>query len=226
MKSINFIALMGGVLLTGNYALAESQFSVRAEAGLSGYGGAFLYQVNPNISLALGYNGGKINWKDSVRINNIDYDLDMHNDMAYLNAIVYPWGMSDHTWLGSIYTTVGIGYLNNEYDLHRYFAPGEKRPAKINKYISKNVAVDVKGYLDYPTTIAPYIGFGLSPQINDRWGIFAEVGTYYTGSAYAHVTHLNDQYVGNLKIKTDYKLDNETIFTWYPIAKLGVVYRF
>lgn len=226
MKLINAITLMGLLSLLGNSAMAESPFSIRTEAGLSGYGGAVMYQVTPNVSLALGYNGGKLNWKDSVRIDNIDYNLDMNNDMTYLNAMIYPWGASDGTWLKSLYTTVGIGYVGNEYDLHRHFKPGDKRPPIINKYVPKNFSVDVKGYMDYPSTISPYIGFGLAPQINEHWGVFAEVGTYYMGNASIHLTHINNYYVNDLAVKTDYKLDDEVIFTWYPVAKIGLTYTF
>lgn len=224
MKFIEVITL--GTLLLSSSAMADSAVSVRAEAGLAGYGGAIMYQVSPSVSLAVGYNGGETNWKDNVSINNINYNLDMNNNMTYLNAMVYPWGVSDHTWLRSIYTTVGIGYVDNQYDLQRYFQAGEKRPPVMNKFFPKNVSVDVRGYMDYENSIAPYVGLGISPQFNDRWGMFAEIGTYYMGNAYVHLTHINNHYVNDMAVKTDYKVDDEMVFVWYPVAKLGLTYRF
>ncbi len=39
------------------------------------------------------------------------------------------------------------------------------------------------GYdLDYSNDIAPYLGLGFAPKINNNWGVFGEVGAYYTGN--------------------------------------------
>ncbi len=36
--------------------------------------------------------------------------------------------------------------------------------------------------LDYSNNISPYLGLGYSPRINQNWGVFGEVGAYYTGN--------------------------------------------
>lgn len=226
MKNLSKLIALGGILAITTSTFAENPFSVRAEGGLTGYGGAVLYEVNPYVSLALGYNGGQVNWKDNIKINNIDYNLKMNNDTSYLNALIHPWGTSNSLWARSFYTAVGIGYIGDNYDVERYFAAGEKRPSQLNKFVPKSVAVDTKGYLDYSSTISPYLGLGISPQINKNWSVFAEIGAYYTGDAQIHITEINGVNVQNLSQRTDYQLDDEEIFRWHPVAKLGLVYSF
>lgn len=226
MKNLSKLIALGGILAITTSTFAENPFSIRAEGGLTGYGGAVLYEVNPYVSLALGYNGGQVNWKNNIKINNIDYNLKMNNDTSYLNALIHPWGTSNSLWARSFYTAVGIGYIGDNYDVERYFAAGEKRPSQLNKFVPKSVAVDTKGYLDYSSTISPYLGLGISPQINKNWGVFAEIGAYYTGDAQIHITEINGVNVQNLSQRTDYQLDDEEIFRWHPVAKLGLVYSF
>lgn len=226
MKLLSTVAFFGVAISIATSSFAENKFSVRAEGGLTGYGGAVLYEVNPYVSLALGYNGGQVNWKNSVKINNIDYNLKMNNDTSYFNALIHPWGTSDSLWARSFYTAVGLGYIGDNYDVDRYFVAGEKRPSQLNKFVPKSVAVDTKGYLDYSSTISPYLGIGISPQINKNWSAFAEIGAYYTGDAQIHITEINGINVQDLSQRTDYQLDDEEIFRWHPVAKLGFVYTF
>lgn len=226
MKLLSAVTLFGIAFSITTSSFAEQKFSVRAEGGLTGYGGAVLYEVNPYVSLALGYNGGQVNWKDTVKINNIDYNLKMKNDTSYLNAIIHPWGTSDSVWTRSFYAAVGLGYIGDNYDVDRYFSAGEKRPSQLSKFFPRSMAVDTKGYLDYSHTIAPYLGIGISPKINKNWSVFAEIGTYYTGSVQIHITEINNVNVQDLSQRTDYTLDNEEIFKWHPVAKLGFIYTF
>lgn len=226
MKLLSTVAFFGVAISIATSSFAENKFSVRAEGGLTGYGGAVLYEVNPYVSLALGYNGGQVNWKNSVKINNIDYNLKMNNDTSYFNALIHPWGTSDSLWARSFYTAVGLGYIGDNYDVDRYFVAGEKRPSQLNKFVPKSVAVDTKGYLDYSSTISPYLGIGISPPINKNWSAFAEIGAYYTGDAQIHITEINGINVQDLSQRTDYQLDDEEIFRWHPVAKLGFVYTF
>ncbi|OTG83183.1 hypothetical protein B9T31_13920 [Acinetobacter sp. ANC 4558] len=226
MRLIKAISLLGLTLSFGAQAMAENPFSVRVEGGLTGYGGAVLYEVNPYVSLALGYNGGRVNWRDNIKINKIKYDLDMDNNTTFANVIIRPWGNNNNTWISSFYTIAGIAYIGDNYKLHRYFKPGEKRPSQINKYVPKNVGIEASGYLDYGSNLSPYVGLGISPKFNKNWGAFFEIGTSYTGEAEVHLTHVNGRNVGSIGVKTDYRLDNETIFKWHPVAKLGITYSF
>ncbi|MDQ8934549.1 hypothetical protein [Acinetobacter rudis] len=227
MKKVHqAIALLGLTLLCTTTTFAKSALSVRAEGGVSGYGAAVLYHVHPSVNFALGYNGGDMQWDNSLKIAGITTDLNVDNDLSFFNANIHPWGNSDNRWLSALYTSVGVGYVNNKYHIHHTFKPGEKRPGLLNLF-SKKKALDVKGYIDYTQGISPYCGFGFSPQLNKHWGAFAEVGLYYVGEAKAHITHVKGINIeGLMPNQSVFKLEGNDYVSWSPVAKMGLTYRF
>jgi len=230
MKKMHYVLmLMGLALFSTTTTFAKSEASLRAEGGISGYGGAILYHVHPTVNLVLGYNGGGISWKNQLSILGAQTDLKVENDVSYFNINYYPWGKSDNPWLSALYTSIGMGYVDNKYNLHRNFRLGEKRPGILNNsFFPKNKEVDVRGYVDFSNGISPYFGLGFSPQLNEHWGVFTEVGLYYVGEATAHVTHINKHKLpGFVPVNfTTFKLGNHNFVAWSPVAKTGVTYRF
>lgn len=227
-KIHQMIALIGLTLFSTTATFAKSDMSLRVEGGVSGYGGALLYHVHPMVDLALGYNGGGINWKNKLHIGGVKTDLNIENDVSFFNANLYPWGTSDNPWLNSLYASIGIGYVDNKYNVSRNFKAGEKLPGKLNGlFFLKDKAINARGYIDYASGISPYLGFGFSPQFNEHWGAFTEFGVYYVGDATAHVTHANNINLGFAPQKyTVYKLESSNLIAWSPVAKMGLTYRF
>jgi hypothetical protein len=96
MKTLKLLAVAGALaavagttmaddsVVHDHYAFDQKQLlpvGVRAEVGTTGYGGAFLWQANPYVGLALGYNGGDISWSDDLKIDGTTYDMDMDNKL-------------------------------------------------------------------------------------------------------------------------------------------------
>ena len=77
-----------------------------------------------------------------------------------------------------------------------------------------------------------YAGFGLAPKINQNWGVFGEVGAYYTGNPSVNLTATGLQEVGGStsgQTAADNearKIANDDKYEWMPVAKLGVSYHF
>jgi len=226
MKSILLICVTNLLTVSSTLAYATTDFSIRTEGGLSGYGGAIIYNVNPYISLALGYNGGQVNWKNNIKINGIRYNIEMNNNRTYINTTFWPWTYSPNNWLQAFHTTIGIGYIGDNYDIHQNFKVGEARPSQLNKFIPKNFEIDAKGLLDYGNPIAPYLGVGLSPKFNLNWSGFFEIGIYYTGSPTVRLTHINNNEVKADPKFTHYELNDNFFFKWHPVAKAGIAYSF
>lgn len=190
--------------------------AVRAEVGTTGYGGAISWNANPYVGVTLGYNGGDISWSDDVEVDDVNYDVDMDNNLTYLNAEIRPWA----NWF---YMAFGVGYLDQQYALQARDDGGKIKVKGEDTGLSK------LGYdLDYSNKIAPYVGIGFSPAITNRWGLFGELGAYYAGNP--TVTNVN--YYGGTP--TDVALVEEHInevrnddkYEWLPVAKLGVSFRF
>ena len=201
--------------------------SVRAEVGTTGYGGAISYNANPHVGVTLGYNGGNISWTDDLSVNGTKYDLDMDNNLTYLNAEIRPWA----NWL---YVATGVAYLDNEYDLSKRTSAGSTLTIDGDAYQVINTTRDggVTGKMKYKNDIVPYVGLGFSPAITNRWGVFGEVGAYYTGNPSVQLDHYNLAPVAgarDINVNLDEqegKIRDKGTYEWLPVAKLGLSFRF
>jgi len=181
-----------------------------------------LWTANPYVGLALGYNGGDISWSDDVEVDDVNYDVDMDNNLTYLNAEIRPWGASTNKWAQAAYIAAGVGYVDQQYGLQ---ARNDGGTIKVD---GKDTGLNQLSYdLDYSNNISPYLGIGYSPRINQNWGVFGEVGAYYTGNP----TVSNVKYQGGDNVDAALvaehinEVRNDDKYEWMPVAKLGVSYH-
>lgn len=227
-------AMAEEVVVQDGYAFEKNQLiptGVRAEVGTTGYGGALLWTANPYVGLALGYNGGDISWSDDVKINGSKYDLDMDNKLAYLNAEIRPWGASTNRWAQGVYMAAGVGYLDNDYGLDRRINPERNFSVNGKDFTADANGVNINGQMEYKNDIAPYVGLGFAPKINQNWGVFGEVGAYYTGNPTVQLIHTGKVEARQLEFEQAVKdeatkIANDDKYEWMPVAKLGVSYHF
>ena len=202
--------------------------SVRAEVGTTGYGGAISYNANPHVGVTLGYNGGDISWSDDLSINGSKYDLNMDNNNVYLNAEIRPWA----NWL---YVATGVAYLDNEYDLER--RAGQNASFKVDgaRFANPVGTTQINGTMKYKNDIVPYVGVGFSPAITNRWGVFGEVGAYYTGNPTVNLTTDaaslllpgdDGRTLGTAIKDEENNIANKSKYEWMPVAKVGVSFSF
>lgn len=205
---------------------------VRAEIGTTGYGGALLWTANPYVGLALGYNGGDISWSDDLSIDGTKYDMDMDNNLAYLNAEIRPWGASQNMWAQGLYVAAGVGYVDSEYELKKTLN-NTNDTMKIDgkNYNAPTGSGNISGKVDYDNQIAPYVGLGFAPKINKNWGVFGEVGAYYTGNPTANLSATGLQEVGGTETgaeaanRLENRISDEDKYQWLPVGKVGVSYH-
>ena len=241
MKNLSILAVSAAVLLAASPAFADEKVvtdegvatfsffkpaSVRAEVGTTGYGGAISYSVNPYVGLTLGYNGGDISWSDDVKVNGSEYDIDMDNNTAYLNAEIRPWA----NWF---YMAAGTAYLDNKYDLDRRIEGSRNFSVNNTDFQSGTSGTVINGKLKYKNNIAPYLGLGFSPSITDRFGVFGEIGAYYNGNPEVNLQRVSGiavntsgQSLDNELAKEARKIANDDKYKWSPVAKVGLSLRF
>lgn len=234
MNGFRLIAITIGIFISG-LAMADNQIvdvgrtfkadqllpvGVRAEVGTTGFGGAFLWRTNPYVGLALGYSGGDISWSDDLSVDHVKYDMDMDHHLTYLNAEVRPWGTSQSPWVQGIYVAAGVAYVDSEYRLN-----AKTRSGKIEIDGKETGFSAVSGHVNYDNEIAPYLGFGFAPKINENWGVFGEVGAYYTGNPKVHLNGVGGSVEDNeLLAEHERSISNDEQYKWMPVAKLGVSY--
>ncbi|WP_425915219.1 ornithine uptake porin CarO [Acinetobacter sp. TSRC1-2] len=224
LTAIAGTAMADDAVIQDGYAFDRNQLiptGVRAEVGTTGYGGALLWTANPYVGLALGYNGGDISWSDDLSVDGVKYDVDMDNKLAYLNAEIRPWGASENRWAQAFYMAAGVGYLDNEYELNSRTGSGtieiDGNPTSFSS---------VNGNVSYENDIAPYLGLGFAPKINKNWGVFGEVGAYYTGNPKASLTGVGGTLADQaLLAEHERNIEQDDEYEWLPVAKLGVSYH-
>jgi hypothetical protein len=205
--------------------------AVRAEVGTTGYGGAISWNANPYVGVTLGYNGGDISWSDDLSINGTKYDLDMDNNLTYLNAEIRPWA----NWF---YMAAGVAYVDNDYGLESRTGADGTISVDGNRYRTVGSTTGrVTGDLSYKNNIAPYVGIGFSPAITNRWGVFGEIGAYYNGNPSVNLTPTGafvpvDEFNPDIPDfdtalrNEENEIRNDNKYEWLPVAKLGVSFRF
>ncbi|NNH01412.1 ornithine uptake porin CarO [Acinetobacter sp. ANC 5414] len=224
LTAIAGTAIADDAVVQDGYSFDRNQLiptGVRAEVGTTGYGGALLWTANPYVGLALGYNGGDISWSDDLSVDGVKYDVDMDNKLAYLNAEIRPWGASENRWAQALYMAAGVGYLDSEYGLKSQTGSGtieiDGKPTRFSS---------VNGNVSYENDISPYLGLGFAPKINKNWGVFGEVGAYYTGNPKASLTGVGgtdaDQ---TLLAEHERNIENDDEYQWLPVGKVGVSYH-
>ncbi|MCL6245112.1 MULTISPECIES: ornithine uptake porin CarO [Acinetobacter] len=206
------------------YAFDQNQLiptGARLEVGTTGYGGALLWTANPYVGLALGYNGGDISWSDDLSVDGVKYDMDMDNKVGYLNAEVRPWGASANPWAQGLYVAAGVGYIDTEYGLKSTAKSGEiEIDGKETSFERLN------GKVSYDNDIAPYLGLGFAPKLNKNWGVFGEVGAYYTGNPTAKLTAVGGT-PADRELLADHErsIEQDDKYEWLPVGKVGVSYH-
>src|SRR5690554_5628299 len=202
--------------------------AVRAEVGTTGYGGAISWSANPYVGVTLGYNGGDISWSDDISVNGTKYDLDMDNNLTYLNAEIRPWA----NWF---YMAAGVGYIDNDYGLESRTGADGVITVDGNRYQTVGASTGrVTGDLSYKNNIAPYVKIGFSPAITNRWGVFGEIGAFYNGNPSVNLSSTGNFEALNPNApdfdtalrNEEREIANDNEYEWLPVAKLGVSFRF
>ncbi len=216
-----------GAVIKDGYVFEQNKLiptGARAEVGTTGYGGAIQWTASPYVGLSLGYNGGNISWRDDLSVNGTKYDVDMDNNNVYLNAEIHPWGTSDNRWAQGTYFAAGVAYLDNDYDLSQRSKDGN---VKLNG-TNYSYNGELRGQMNYKNNIAPYVGVGIAPKFGKNWGVFGEIGAYYTGNPTVNLdadgTFINANGASaeaDLKAEQQ-KIANDDKYAWLPVGKVGV----
>lgn len=242
MKTLRIVAISAALLAASNVAMAADEkvvtdegvakfsffkpFSIRLEGGNTGYGGAIVYGANPYTDVVFGYNGGDGSdlIGNTVRYNGVKYKVDQDNNTPYVNVEVHPFA----NWF---HVAFGAAYMDNTYKINQANNAGY---IKMNDHYFDASQTKVGGKVAYKNNIAPYVGFGVSPSITDRVGVFAQVGAYYNGNPKATLVNTGTNVVSqdgsttiNQQLADEQRnIEQDDKYKWLPVGKVGVSLRF
>ncbi|MCC3308064.1 hypothetical protein [Psychrobacter sanguinis] len=217
--------------------------AVSAEIGTLGYGANIAWGLNDTTELTAGWNGFSddgtkdldasdswINWGKALGDGYGNFQGDMKYDADFSNPYL---GVNLRPWATNF--TVGTGIIVPDNELKARLTTDNANGAdiKINgtKYTVANAQAG--GYVDAKVenrnTLAPYLTIGYHPNIDQKWGLFGEIGAAYMGKMDANIDAKNVTVNGvdaTEKFKEEARKDIEDNDVWYPIVKAGLTYRF
>lgn len=234
---------------------ATNPAAVSLELGTLGYGANVAWGINDSVELQAGWAGmdlsasvdidpkdedSYINWDKVLGEEYKNFtgavDLDIKTSNPYLGVQMRPM----NNWL-----TIGAGVIVPDHKISTSLTANVVPPAGMTTIPAGSKAKltidNVEYELENNTTVsihaknhnklAPYATLGFRPNINNRFGLFAEVGAAYVGK-YDVTVDAPDTLTGTgansgKKLKDELQKEVEdTSLSWYPIAKAGLTYRF
>lgn len=168
-----------GPSLLGDPALSLSNVSVGVEAGTTGYGVNFGYDVTPSTSLNIGWAGGSFPSVHGGSITLNHQKFDTNYSQLQNTSIVIKYAPFTQEYLNWANVQFGTYIQDSAYRLSQ----GGVQVGKVSTGPSVN----------------PYLGFGFAPKIDAHWGVNLDLGAIYNGNqkaedSFGNVTVLGDRY--------------------------------
>ncbi len=207
--------------------------AISVEAGSLGYGANIAYGANEYTEVQVGWTGGDLLSKAEFEVKDVDFTAETDFSTPYVGVQLRPL----KNWL-----TVGVGamYMGN----NEITATAKPTTGKTFTYNGETYTADANAELDatleFKNTVSPYLSLGFRPNINNRFGLFGELGVAYTGGIEANVdakgsymhngvnTSLNASEIQELEDNARTEIEDEIkdYDDYYPIVKLGATMRF
>jgi len=222
MKNKLLMSLALSSLLVSSVALADPDTNIftTVQVGSLGPGLNIGYKFNPYFDVRANVNGLK--YSRDVEVNDVKYNGDLKLLTAGLLADYYPFANGFRFTAGAYYN--GNKLSGNGYSTKDYYGIDP------NDYGYETASVEYKKF-------APYVGFGYQTNDDDsNWIFTADVGIMYQGKA--KVKNSTTCYSAVVCSALQSQIDRENAeqrqdiqdkadkLKWYPVASIGIGYRF
>jgi hypothetical protein len=221
MKKIHSVLLAATLLAMGTTANAADSggIAVEVKAGTLGGGAEVNYAISPMFTVGVGINKYSASTDDTA--DDIDYDVDLDLQSIALLANYHPFS-------GTFRLTAGAMLNNNE--LNMTAQPNGSYDIGGVNYTPSQVGT-LEATVDF-NSIAPYAGIGWGKSASSGFGFTLDVGVLFQGSPNVSFkakggTLSNDpSFQSDLKQEESNAEDDIEGFDMYPVASLGINYRF
>ena len=224
----NVVTETAGTLYSGGKTVFKTLVNpaaVSLEVGTLGYGANVAWSVNDTVELQAGWAGGNIAEaiNDNFDAEGVNYQVDTKFSNPYLGVQMRPAA----NWL-----TVGAGVIVPDNDIkvraNQNGSNASGYTIRGTNYSFQDVGT-LEGSLEHRNKLAPYLTVGFRPNIHNNWGVFGEVGATYLGHADATVRSVggaNPTEAAKAVAAAEDSIEAKDYASWFPIAKVGVTYRF
>lgn len=236
MKRIFSLLGCGGVILaaanlTPNVCAADDSgdvayqpFSLGAEAGTTGFGGAASWRFADHLGVRAGMN--YFSYTDKTReVEGIKYN-------AKLKLMSEPIGIDFYPWKARSFR-ITAGVLINQNQLEGVVPQDQvfgRTFIDINGTLQDSAAIGDLNMKVKQLAVSPYLAIGGNFYFDKakRWSLSGELGVAYTGSPDVTLTTGNPGTVPQQDLNAEARQieDAAKKFQFYPILKLGVNFSF
>ncbi|MEC4672683.1 MAG: hypothetical protein VST68_00710 [Nitrospirota bacterium] len=197
--------------------LLDPHVGVTIKAGTTGVGIDLTKSIFQDVNIRAGYNG--FQYSDSLTESGIQYDGDLRLETI---PVFLDW----HVFSGGFRMSTGLFYNNNTLDLTSR-ATGTVVVG--NTSIPASTLGTLNGKVEFGNMIVPYLGLGWGNAVDqdNRWGIAVDVGVFYQGKPEVTLTQsLGAVSAADLALEEQNLEDELDVFQFYPVATIGLFFRF
>lgn len=232
----NVVTNTGAAVVDGTrtiFSTLVKPAAVSAEVGTLGYGANIAWAVNDTVELQAGWAGGDIAEaiNDNFDANGVNYQVETDFSNPYLGVQMRPAA----NWF-----TVGAGIIVPDNDITVRSNPQGSGDEAFYRIGGENVPVNrlgtLEGTVEHRNKLAPYLTVGFRPNLHNNWGVFGELGAAYLGKTDATIKavnvagrdsgYLDDDVRQEYADQAERDIEGKDYARWFPIAKVGVTYRF
>ena len=227
----NVVTNTGAAVVDGTrtiFSTLVKPAAVSAEVGTLGYGANIAWAANDTVEIQAGWAGGDIAEaiNDNFDANGVNYQVETDFSNPYLGVQMRPAA----NWF-----TVGAGIIVPDNDITVRSNPEGSGEEAFYRIGEENVYVHelgtLEGTVEHRNKLAPYLTVGFRPTLHNNWGVFGELGAAYLGKTDATITAVGDGSLSPDERKAyaeqaERDIEDKDYARWFPIAKVGVTYRF
>ena len=206
---------------------ADSRMGLDLKLGTLALGGDVVVKVNEAVNVRLGYTGF------SRRVDFTENSVNYRGDARLSSpSLLVDWALVG----GDCRVTAGAIAMKSHVDAIGH--PSSVQTYTIgNSVYSTNDISSLTGRAEFGNSVAPYLGFGWGNLLKSKghWSWVADLGVVYAGSPSVTLSApcAPDASVQTCSaLQADLALERENTvqdimrLKWYPVANLGVGYRF
>ena len=199
--------------------LLDPYVGVTIKAGTTGAGIDLAKSIFQDVNLRVGYN--RFQYRGSITEGGIKYDGDVRLETV---PVFLDW----HVFSGGFRMSTGVFYNNTQSGLNSR-ATGTVVVG--NTPIAASMLGTLNGKVEFGNMVVPYLGLGWGNAVDkdQSWGIAVDVGVFYQGMPDVTLTQSGGTVsvsAADLALEERNLEDALDVFQFYPVATIGLFFRF
>jgi len=222
LSSIAFAGLISATAASAQTAPSSGSTAISGDIGTTGFGATLWITASPKFVVSFGY--GTFDSEPNYSTDDVDFTSQL--DLSNLSALVH-W----HPAGGPFHLSGGAVWADNSILVTGEPGPGNTYDFSGSTYTAAEVGT-LTGAADYGDGVVPYLGLGWAKRPSgEGWGLSIDLGAILTGSANAALSATgpiaaDPTFQQNLRDEENDLNDQLRRVSVFPVARLGVMYRF